>query len=133
MVLECVFLPKVGAGGNADDEQCVQQEILPDASLEQVAGNEEAVVDVEYKEEREGTAATVAQIVREADVEAAACHHQKGETDDDTPDNDVYQGFDAAVAWVRELLFHHDTKIQILMDIGNIRCLRSKSLFAGCG
>ena len=51
MVLECVFLPKVGAGGNADDEQCVQQEILPDASLEQVAGNEEAVVDVEYKEE----------------------------------------------------------------------------------
>lgn len=133
MVLECVFLPKVGAGGNADDEQCVQQEILPDASLEQVAGNEEAVVDVEYKEEREGTAATVAQIVREADVEAAACHHQKGETDDDTPDNDVYQGFDAAAAWVRELLFHHDTKIQILMDIGNIRCLRSKSLFAGCG
>ena len=41
----------LGAGGNADDEQCVQQEILPDASLEQVAGNEEAVVDVEYKEE----------------------------------------------------------------------------------
>lgn len=32
MVLECVFLPKVGAGGNADDEQCVQQEVLPDAS-----------------------------------------------------------------------------------------------------
>lgn len=84
---------------------------MPDASLEQVAGNEEAVVDVEYKEEREGAAATVAQIVREADVETAACHHQKGEADDDTPDNDVYQGFDAAVAWVRELLFHHDTKI----------------------
>ena len=56
----------------------------------------------------------MAQIVREADIEAAACHHQKGETDDDTPDNDVYQGFDAAAAWVRELLFHHDTKIRIL-------------------
>ena len=39
--------------------------------------------------------------------------HQKGETDDDTPDDDVYQGFDAAVAWVRELLFHHNTKIRI--------------------
>ena len=47
----------------------------------------------------------MAQIVRKADIEAAACHHQKGETDDDTPDNDV---------WVRELLFHHDTKIRIL-------------------
>ena len=56
----------------------------------------------------------MAQIVRKADIEAAACHHQKGETDDDTPDNDVYQGFDAAAAWVRELLFHHDTKIRIL-------------------
>ena len=56
----------------------------------------------------------MAQIVREADIEAAACHHQKGETDDDTPDNDVYQSFDAAAAWVRELLFHHDTKIRIL-------------------
>ena len=56
----------------------------------------------------------MAQIVRKADIEAAACHHQKGETDDDTPDDDVYQGFDAAVAWVRELLFHHNTKIVIL-------------------
>ena len=56
----------------------------------------------------------MAQIVRKADIEAAACHHQKGETDDDTPDNDVYQSFDAAAAWVRELLFHHDTKIRIL-------------------
>ena len=56
----------------------------------------------------------MAQIVRKADIEAAACHHQKRETDDDTPDNDVYQGFDAAAAWVRELLFHHDTKIRIL-------------------
>lgn len=27
MVLEGVFLPKVGAGSNTDDEQCVQQEI----------------------------------------------------------------------------------------------------------
>ena len=56
----------------------------------------------------------MAQIVRKADVEATACHHQKGETDDDTPDDDVYQDFDAAVAWVRELLFHHNTKIRIL-------------------
>ena len=59
----------------------------------------------------------MAQIVRKADIEAAACHHQKGETDDDTPDNDVYQGFDAAAAWVRELLFHHDTKIRKLAHI----------------
>lgn len=59
----------------------------------------------------------MAQIVRKADIEAAACHHQKGETDDDTPDNDVYQGFDAAAAWVRELLFHHDTKIAKLAHI----------------
>lgn len=59
----------------------------------------------------------MAQIVRKADIEAAACHHQKGETDDDTPDNDVYQSFDAAAAWVRELLFHHDTKILKLAHI----------------
>ena len=49
--VECVLLPKVYTGCNASYQQYVQQEILPDASLEQVAGNEEAVVDVEYKEE----------------------------------------------------------------------------------
>jgi len=31
----------------------------------------------------------VAQIVRKADIEAAACHHQKGENDDETHDKAV--------------------------------------------
>ena len=50
--VECVLLPKVYTGCNASYQQYVQQEILPYAPLEQITGNEEAVIAVEYDKKR---------------------------------------------------------------------------------
>ena len=45
--VESIFLPEVHSGGDADYQHYVQQEILLDASFEQIPGDEETVVGVE--------------------------------------------------------------------------------------
>ena len=104
----------MGTGGDTDNQQCVEQQILLDASFEQVSWNQETIVYVEHDEKGEGDDTAVAQLVLPGDVESASRHHQQGETEYDSPAYDVYQDFDATAAWVGKLQFHHDTKIIFL-------------------
>ena len=61
---------------------------------EQVAGDEQAVVQVENDEEGKGDNAAVAQVVGPRDVESATAHHEERKAEDNAPADDVGQDFD---------------------------------------
>ena len=94
--VECVLLPKVYTGCNASYQQYVQQEILPYAPLEQITGNEEAVIAVEYDKKRQRNNAAMAQVVYPCNGETAACHHHERKSKYNSPADDMNQGFDDA-------------------------------------
>ena len=94
--MECVLLPEVHSGGNTDYQQDVQQQIFPDAPLEQVMRNEETVVTVEHNEERERNDTAMTQIFHQRNGESAACHHHERKCKHNSPADDVNQGFNDA-------------------------------------
>ena len=94
--VECVLLPEVHAGGNANYQQHIQQQILPDASLEQIAGDEEAVIAIEHDKKRQRNNTAMTQVFHPRNGESAACHHHKRKGKYYSPADDMNQGFDDA-------------------------------------
>ena len=73
--------------------------------LEQVSGYQAEIVDIEYNQKGERDEAAVTQILHPCDGEAAAAPHEEGETEYDSPTDDVYEDFDEPKSIVR-YLFH---------------------------
>ena len=88
------FLPEVRTQGNDQDADKIEYKVGLDVVAEQIAGDEQAVVQVEDDEEGEGDDAAVAQIVGPRDVESAPAHHEEREAEDDAPADDMGQDFD---------------------------------------
>lgn len=82
------------AGCNEKDTECIKYEIGFNMILEQIAGNEKAVVQVENDEERKGNNTAVAQIFGPCNIESAPTHHEERKAEDNTPSDDMGQDFD---------------------------------------
>ena len=94
--VESIFLPEVHSGGDADYKHYVQQEILLDASFEQIPGDEETVVGVEDDEKRKWNNAAMAQVFHQCYIESSTCHHHERKCKYNSPADDVNQRFDDA-------------------------------------
>ena len=88
------FLPEVRTEGDDQDADDVEHEVGLDVAAEQVARDEQAIVEVEDDEERQGDNTTMAQVAAPRDVESAPAHHEEREAEDDAPADDVGQCFD---------------------------------------
>lgn len=96
----------------------VDQEIGLDAISEQIAGDEDTVVEVEDDKKGEGNDTSVAQVFVPREIEPAPAHDEEREAEDNAPTDNVSQDFDKMGAlW--QILFHHSGKVKIKWRINN--------------